>query len=104
MPITVTHFTDPGCPWAYSARPSHVALRWRFGNQLEWRLVMIGLAERAEDYEDRGYTPERQVMGYRMFEQRFGMPFGFEPKARVSGTSRACRAVIIARDQDPALG
>jgi 2-hydroxychromene-2-carboxylate isomerase len=104
MQITVTHFTDPGCPWAYSARPAHAALRWRYGSQLDWRLVMIGLAERAEVYEDRGYTPERQVQGYRMFAERFGMPFAYEPKARVSGTSRACRAVLIARDQDPALG
>lgn len=104
MPITVTHFTDPGCPWAYSARPSHAALRWRYGDQLDWRLVMIGLAENPEVYEERGYTPERQVDGYRMFAGRFGMPFGYEPKARVSGTSRACRAVIVARDEDPALG
>ncbi len=104
MPITVTHFTDPGCPWAYSARPSHAALRWRFGDQLDWHLVMIGLAERPEAYEERGYTPEGQIAGYRMFEARFGMPFGFEPKVRVSGTSRGCRAVLIARDQDPALG
>ena len=104
MGITVTHFTDPGCPWAYSARPSHAALRWRYGDQLDWRLVMIGLAEGPEVYEARGYTPEAQVVGYRMFAGRFGMPFGYEPKARVSGTSRACRAVIIARDEDPALG
>lgn len=104
MPITVTHFTDPGCPWAYSARPAHVALRWRYGDQLDWRLVMIGLAEGPEVYEARGYTPEGQIEGYRMFAGRFGMPFGYEPKVRVSGTSRACRAVIVARDEDPALG
>ena len=104
MSVSVTHFTDPGCPWAYSARPAHAALRWRYGDQLDWRLVLIGLAERAEVYEERGYTPERQVEGYRMFSARFGMPFGYEPKPRVSGTSRGCRAIVVARDQDPALG
>ncbi|MEA2402680.1 MAG: hypothetical protein QOK00_3083, partial [Thermoleophilaceae bacterium] len=24
--IDVTHFTDPGCPWAYSAWPAHTTL------------------------------------------------------------------------------
>lgn len=104
MTVTVTHYTDPGCPWAYSARPAHAALRWRFGDQLDWRLVLIGLAENAEVYEARGYTPERAVLGNRVFAERFGMPFAFAPKARVSGTSRACRAIIVARDQDAALG
>ena len=103
MRIVATHFTDPGCPWAYSARPWHAALRWRFGDQLDWRLVMIGLAESAERYEARGYTPERQVASNRIFAERFGMPFAYEPKARLSGTSPGCRAVVAARLRDPAL-
>jgi protein-disulfide isomerase-like protein with CxxC motif len=101
--VTATHFTDPGCPWAYSARPAHARLRWRFGDQIEWRLVMIGLAERSEDYVARGYTPAARIPGWRTFEQRFGMPFAFALKARVPGTSRACRAIVAAREQDPAL-
>ena len=43
--IDVTHFTDPGCPWAYSASPALATLRWRYGDQLRWTLVTIGLAE-----------------------------------------------------------
>jgi len=100
--IVATHFTDPGCPWAYSARPWHAALRWRFGDQLDWRLVMIGLSESAEQYEARGYTPERQVASNRRFAARFGMPFAYEPKAGLSATSPACRAVVAARLSDPA--
>ena len=42
MAIAVTHFTDPGCPWAYSARPALLTLEWRFGDQLEWEIVVIG--------------------------------------------------------------
>jgi predicted DsbA family dithiol-disulfide isomerase len=102
--IVATHFTDPGCPWAYSARPAHARLVWRFGEQIEWRLVMIGLAERAEDYEARGYRPNRHAFGWRVFQERFGMPFAFPVKQRVAGTSRACRAIVAAREQDPALG
>ncbi|MCW3015705.1 MAG: hypothetical protein JWO02_2797, partial [Solirubrobacterales bacterium] len=30
-PISVTHFSDPGCPWAYSASPAIAALQWRYG-------------------------------------------------------------------------
>jgi protein-disulfide isomerase-like protein with CxxC motif len=103
-PITVLHFTDPGCPWAYSARPAHARLRWRFGDQLDWRLVLIGLSESAEQYRARGYTPERAARGQRVFRQRFGMPFALAVKPRVAGTSRACRAIIAARELDPSLG
>jgi 2-hydroxychromene-2-carboxylate isomerase len=95
-PITVEHFSDPGCPWAYSASPHIAFLRWRYGDQLDWRLVLIGLAERAEQYLSRGYTPERQALGYRSFRDR-GMPFATEPRARVTGTATACRAVVATR-------
>src|SRR3954470_10390146 len=59
MAISVTHFSDPGCPWAYSASPALAALYWRYGDQLEWRLATIGLTEQADQYVQRGYTPAR---------------------------------------------
>jgi 2-hydroxychromene-2-carboxylate isomerase len=102
--ITATHFTDPACPWAYSARPAHARLRWRFGDQIEWRLVLIGLSESAEAYERRGYTPDRMLASQRVFAERFGMPFSFERKPRMAGTARACRAIVAAREIEPALG
>ena len=102
--ITATHFTDPACPWAYSARPAHARLRWRFGDQIEWRLRLIGLSETGEAYEKRGYTPERALATQHRFSDRFGMPFSFERKPRVAGTARACRAIVAARELDPALG
>ena len=72
--IEVTHFTDPGCPWAYSAWPAHATLRWRYGDALRWTTVMIGLTEEAAQYEARGYSPTRSAIGYERF-RRFGMPF-----------------------------
>jgi protein-disulfide isomerase-like protein with CxxC motif len=102
--ITATHFTDPACPWAYSFRPAYARLRWRFGDQIDWRLTMIGLSETAEAYERRGYTPDRQLESQHRFSERFGMPFGFERKPRMAGTSRACRAIVAAREVDPGLG
>ncbi|MGD9696754.1 MAG: DsbA family protein [Thermoleophilia bacterium] len=89
--------TDPGCPWAYSAIPALRVLRWRYGDQLDWRLVVIGLAEGPGRYAAAGYTPGRMLRGHAEFRRRFGMPFSLEPKARLSGTGRACRAVVAAR-------
>ncbi len=99
--IAITHFTDPGCPWAYSATPAMTVLRWRYGAQLRWQLVMIGLAENPEAYERRGYTPARSSAGH-MYFRRYGMPFMLEPRARIPATSRACRAIIATRMRDPA--
>jgi 2-hydroxychromene-2-carboxylate isomerase len=94
--VRVTHITDPGCPWAYSIEPAITTLRWRYGDQLDWRHVVIGLAESAADYERRGYTAERNAGTPGRFK-RFGMPFGTMRRPRVQGTARACRAVVSAR-------
>jgi protein-disulfide isomerase-like protein with CxxC motif len=63
---------------------------------------MIGLTERAEQYEERGYTPLRAALGQRRFHH-YGMPFAAHVKARVSATAPACRAVVAARLRDPGL-
>jgi 2-hydroxychromene-2-carboxylate isomerase len=94
--IDVRHFSDPGCPWAWSASPALSVLHWRYGDQLRWRLVMIGLTERGGEYARRGYTGERQARGYRSFRRR-GMPFTVEPRDHMHGTWPMCRAVVAAR-------
>jgi 2-hydroxychromene-2-carboxylate isomerase len=94
--IEVTHFTDPGCPWAYSASPALAVLHWRYGTQLRWRLVTIGLTESAEQYTSRGYTPVRAAHGYMRF-RRFGMPFATAPRARIAATARMCRTIVATR-------
>jgi protein-disulfide isomerase-like protein with CxxC motif len=96
MSIDVTHFTDPGCPWAYSASPAHAVLRWRYGAGLRWRLVVIGLSESVEHYERRGYSAVGQAQGYARF-RRFGMPFDTTPRERVTATAPACRAIVATR-------
>jgi 2-hydroxychromene-2-carboxylate isomerase len=101
MAISVTHFTDPGCPWAYSASPALAVLAWRYGDQLDWRLATIGLTEHADQYLRRGYSPARAARGYLMFRRRWGMPFSTEPRPRVVGTSRACRAIVATRLRYP---
>ena len=94
--ISVTEFSDPGCPWAYSASPALAVLRWRYGDQLDWRLVTIGLSDDPARYIERGYTPARMAAAHLLF-RRFGMPFAPEPRARVAATGRACRAIVATR-------
>jgi protein-disulfide isomerase-like protein with CxxC motif len=98
--IAVRLYTDPGCPWAYCAIPAQSVLRWRYGAQLRWRIVTIGLAEDTRRYVDGGYTPARMSVGHTFF-RRYGMPFQAEPRARVTATARACRAIVATRLLDP---
>jgi protein-disulfide isomerase-like protein with CxxC motif len=100
IPISTTLYTDPACPWGYSASPALRVLEWRYGSQLDWRLVVIGLTENADQYVARGFTPLRMARGTASF-RRFGMPFALEPKARASATARACRAIVAARLNQP---
>lgn len=98
--ITAWLYNDPACPWGYSANPALRVLEWRYGDQLDWRLVLIGLTEQASQYERRGYTPLRGALIQLRF-RRFGMPFAPAPKPRVAATARACRAVVAARLREP---
>jgi predicted DsbA family dithiol-disulfide isomerase len=99
--IDATLYSDPACPWAYSENPALRVIEWRYGEQLSWRLVLIGLTEDASQYEQRGYTPLRGALGQLRFRRRYGMPFAPAPKQRLSATSRACRAVVAARIAQP---
>jgi protein-disulfide isomerase-like protein with CxxC motif len=100
--IRVTHITDPGCPFAYGGEALVSALRWRYGDQLDWRLVMIGLAEQPEEYERKGYTAEWMTQAWLGFRAT-GMPFTLAPRTRVIATGRACRVVVAARLQSERL-
>jgi len=100
-PISATLFSDPACPWGYSENPALRVIEWRYGSQIDWRLVLVGLSEDTSRHASHGYTPVRQALGGVSFRDRYGMPFAPAPKARLSASSRACRAVIAARQQWP---
>ncbi len=104
MSVDVIHFTDPACPWAYSAEPDLNALRYRYGTGLRWRRVMIGLAETPRAVR-RARVPARELRRARRtsFARRFGMPFRFEARSRNLGTGLPCRAVKAAELQDDDL-
>jgi 2-hydroxychromene-2-carboxylate isomerase len=97
--IRATLFNDAACPWGYSANPAQRVLEWRYGGQLEWRLVLIGLREKPAS----GYDPVRAAARHAVFRRLYGMPFSLVPKARPAATGRGCRAVVAARLLEPGL-
>ena len=101
MTITTTLYSDPACPWAYSATPALTVLRWRYRDQLDWRLVTIGLRDTIDSLVANGYTPGRIARSSRNYRDRFGMPFAPAPPPRPSATGRACRAIVAARLAHP---
>ena len=104
MSISVVHHTDPGCPWAYSAEPHLRALEWRYGDGLEWRTVLIGLTESAEQYVARGYTGDQMTKWNIEFRNRFRMPYSTDLREGPAGTGMACRLVVSARLQGYVAG
>ena len=101
MTIRATLYSDPACPWAYSATPPLTALRWRYGDQIDWSLVTIGLRDDTADLQANGYTPARQLAHQRLFRDRYGMPMSLQARPRLTSTGRACRAVVATRLQHP---
>jgi 2-hydroxychromene-2-carboxylate isomerase len=99
--LRITEYTDPGCPFAWSAEPSRRRLDWLYGKHLEWELRMVGLAESPGHYDDIGFTPERQSHAFRRLAQKHGMPMDSSLRPRMSATVPACRAVVAARRHAP---
>jgi predicted DsbA family dithiol-disulfide isomerase len=101
--VRITEYTDPGCPWAYSAEPIRRRLSWLYGDELSWELRMVVLADRPEEYLDRGFTPERQADSYRQISHDHGMPIDTRQRSRMAATRPACRAVVAVRRHAPEL-
>jgi predicted DsbA family dithiol-disulfide isomerase len=100
-PVTITEFTDPACPWAYSAEPARLRVSWIYGEQIEWRLRLVGLADSPAVYLNLGFTPERQASAHTEMAARYGMPFDLTVRPRMAATLPACRAVVAARLHAP---
>jgi predicted DsbA family dithiol-disulfide isomerase len=99
--VCITEYTDPGCPWAYSAEPFRRRLNWLYGDRLEWRACLVGLAESPDEYVDRGFTPERQSHSFATISREHGMPIDTSQRPRMAATVPACRAVVAARLHAP---
>lgn len=96
MQLAVTHFTDPACPFAFSAEPVRMRLRWHYGDQLQWTTRMIVLTLEAGE-------AEKLATGPGSLQRRYGMPADPAPYPRPASSEPACRAVVAARLHAPAL-
>ncbi len=102
--VDVVHFTDAGCPWCYSAEPVRIALEERYGGQLRWRHVQVGVHESAATTTEQGYTTAGLAEGYRKIHERYGMPFCAQERPRLMGTWAGARAVKAAELQGSETG
>ena len=88
--LEVTHVTDPACPFAFSAEPVRLRLRWHYGDQLVWRTRMIVVTLEPGE-------AERLAEGAPNLQRIYGMPIDPVPYARPASSEPACRAVVAAR-------
>jgi predicted DsbA family dithiol-disulfide isomerase len=99
--VRIIEFTDPGCPWAYSAEPFRRRLDWLYGDALTWDVRMVGLSDSPEHYLEMGFTPEAQSDAFRRIAHDHGMPIDTAVRPRMAATMPACRAVVATRLQAP---
>lgn len=99
--VAITHFTDPGCPFAFSAEPRMRRLQWLYGDQLAWETRMVVLTESADEYAAEGMDTAKQAASYKRLAGRYGMPFDWSERAAMAATAGPCRAVVAARLHGP---
>ena len=94
--VRITEFTDPGCPWAYSAEPFRLRIDWLYEGRVAWAARMVVLSDTAADNEERGFTAARYTASLRRIARDHRMPIDTSPRERVPGTRPACVAVVAA--------
>src|SRR5688500_12381170 len=99
--VRITEFTDPGCPWAYSAEPARRRLDWLYGEGLEWHVNVVGLAETRAEQAEKGFTPESMSENFTRISCDHGMPIDTRVRESLSATVAACRAVVATRLHQP---
>lgn len=99
--IKIDHFTDPVCPWAFSAEPDLLALRWLYGDQLEWTTRLVVLTERPGESAAKGMTLEKLLAGDRMMARRYEMPIKCELRPRLLVARPVDLIVKAAQLNDP---
>ena len=70
--IEIELFTDPACPFAFSAEPVRRRLRWLYGDALSWRPRMIVLTLEPGE-------ADKLAEGAPGLQRRYGMPIAPEP-------------------------
>jgi predicted DsbA family dithiol-disulfide isomerase len=87
--VSIRHFTDPACPFAFSAERQRHRLLWLYGAQIDWQLHMVVLREEKREWQHSD--------GYRSLHLQYGMPIDWSERVWLAATIHACRAVVAAR-------
>src|SRR4051794_41663197 len=93
-PLEITLFTDPACPFAFSAEPVRIRLRWHYGDGLRWTVRMIVLTREPGE-------AEKLAEGAPTLQRLHGMPIDPRPYPRPASSEPACRAVVAVRERAP---
>lgn len=88
--LDVELFTDPACPFAFSAEPVRMRLRWHYGAGLRFTVRMIVLTREPGE-------AEKLAEGAPGLQRTYGMPIDPRPYPRPASSEPACRAVVAAR-------
>lgn len=99
--VRITEYTDPGCPWAWSAEPFRRRIDWLYGDWIEWTTRLVVIAESPEVYREQEFTPGKQAEAFREISREHGMPIDTSERPRMAATIDACRAVVAARLHAP---
>jgi predicted DsbA family dithiol-disulfide isomerase len=103
MTVRARYYTDPACPWSWSAEPAVRKLMVEFGDRVSWTYVMGGLA--------RDYTNTREALDARLahwldIADRGEMPI--DPRlwrdSAIGSSYPACMAVKAAAEQGAEAG
>jgi predicted DsbA family dithiol-disulfide isomerase len=93
--LDVELFTDPACPFAFSAEPVRQRLLWHYGDGLSITVRMIVLTREPGE-------AEKLAEGAPGLQRRVGMPIDPRPYPRPASSEPASRAFIAARLHAPA--
>jgi predicted DsbA family dithiol-disulfide isomerase len=96
--VVITEYTDPACPWAFSAEPFRRRLNWLYGDQIGWDVRMVGLSDGNGAAK---FTPEMLSKAYKKISHEHKMPIDTRVRERMAASVPACRAVVAARLNAP---
>ncbi len=99
--IEITEYSDPACPFAWSAEPARRRIEWLYGEGLHSRPRMVGLHEDGAEMEAHGLTTAMLARGSAQLAHRHHMPMDTAERSRLAGTIPACRAVVAVRRHAP---
>jgi predicted DsbA family dithiol-disulfide isomerase len=98
--VKVTVFTDPGCPFGFTAQRQDAQLQWHYGHGIDVTFRMIVVAEKSSSFEARGLKPGSMAATASRLRRLYGMPLVTTARLHVT-TLSACTAYVGARMQDP---